>query len=121
MNEIMEKALAHAREMQRSMNEAMNKSAEQMKPFLSESLKNARELQSTLSKHATESSAIASQQAQTAIGHLNEFIKMGSDAMRESAEQTRATAEKMMEHSRKAVEAANAAATSAAREGENRP
>ena len=45
-------------------------------------------------------------------GHLSEFIRIGSEAMRESAELTRQTTLKMVDQSKKIVDAANAAATS---------
>ncbi|MBC5809967.1 MAG: hypothetical protein GIW95_03805 [Candidatus Eremiobacteraeota bacterium] len=104
-NETLEKTLAQARDLQRQMNEAANKAAEDMKPHLERSLKQAQDLQATLSKHATESSAMASQQSQVAMGHLNEFIRVGNQAMRESAEQTRATAQKMTDQAQKVVDA----------------
>jgi ElaB/YqjD/DUF883 family membrane-anchored ribosome-binding protein len=53
---------------------------------------------------------MASEQAKTLLGHVNDFMKMGSEAMRSSAEQTRATAQQMMEQSRKIVDSAGAAA-----------
>jgi len=108
-NETMEKALAQARELHRQTMEAANKAAEDMKPHLQTTLRHAQELQATLSKHATEASATASQQAQTANGHLADFIRMGGEAMRQSAEETRATAIKMTEHAKKVVDAAVAA------------
>ena len=108
-NDAMEKALSQAREMQKQAIEAVNTAAEQMKPHIQKSLENARELQTTLNRHTAESSEIASRQAQTALGHVSEFIAMGSQAMRESAEQTRETAMKMVEESKKVVDAASAA------------
>ncbi|MGH7709341.1 MAG: hypothetical protein ACREM8_02675 [Vulcanimicrobiaceae bacterium] len=108
-NDALERALAQARELQHSLNEAVNKTAEQMRPILQESVKNAQELQATLTKHAAETSQITAKQTQATVDQLQEFIKIGSQAMRDSAEQTRAAATKMMEHSRKIVETAAAA------------
>ncbi len=110
-NDAMSRALAQAREMQKQAVEAANDAAEQMKPHIAKSLENAKELQATLNQHATQSGEIASRQAQTALGHLTDYIRMGSDAMRESAEATRETAMKMVEQSKKVVDAANAAAS----------
>ena len=107
-NDAMERALAQARDMQRQIGEAVNQAAEEMKPRVEQSLKDAQDLQSTLSRHATQSGETAAAQAQTALGHLNAFVRMGSDAMRESAEQTRATALKMVDESRKVVESVSA-------------
>jgi hypothetical protein len=98
--------------MQQQLTEAVNKTAEQMKPHVQKSLDDARELQATLAKHAETTGELASEQTQTVLGHVNDYIKMGSEAMRESAERTRETALKMVAQSRKVVEAAAAAATS---------
>jgi len=108
-NAAMERALAQARQVQQQVGEALSVAAEQLKPQLQKSLDDAKDLQSTFVKHAEAGNAMASEQAQTAVTHLNDFIRMGSEAMRESAEQTRQTAQKMMEESRKVVEAAAAA------------
>ena len=78
--------------------------AEQLKPQLEQSLASARELQKTLAKHAEASSEIAAEQTQHAMGYVSEFLKMGAEAMRESAEQSRETALKMVDESRKVVE-----------------
>ncbi|MBD5633617.1 MAG: hypothetical protein IAI49_03970 [Candidatus Eremiobacteraeota bacterium] len=78
--------------------------ADQLKPHLEQSLESARELQKTLAKHAEQSSEIATEQTQHTLGYLSQFVKMGSEAMRESAEQSRTTAMKMVEESRKVVD-----------------
>jgi DNA-directed RNA polymerase subunit F len=72
-------------------------------------MESARDLQKTLSKHAEESSEIAASQTKTAIAHLTDFMKIGGEAMRESAEQSRETALKMVEESRKVVDSMSAA------------
>lgn len=107
-NDAMERALAQAREMQRQIGNAVNEATEEMKPRVERSLKDAQDLQGTLRRHAAQSGETATAQAQAALGHLNAFVRMGSDAMRESAEQTRATAMKMVEESRKVVESMSA-------------
>jgi hypothetical protein len=43
------------------------------------------------------------------MGHLNEFIKTGSEAAKQTVEQARESAAKMAEQSRKVVESATAA------------
>ena len=108
-NDAMTRALAQARELQNQAIEAANKAAEQMKPHIQKSLENAKELQATLNEHAAESGEAASKHAQVALGHLNDYIRLGSAAMRESAEATRATALKMAEQSKKIVDAASEA------------
>jgi len=115
-NDAMERALAQARAMQKQVAEAVNKTAEQLKPHVEKSLEDARELQATLSKHAEETGELASKQAQVTLGHVNDYIKIGNEALRESADRTRETAAKLVEQSRKVVEAATAAATSKERD-----
>ncbi|HEY0798776.1 MAG TPA: hypothetical protein VGD50_06470 [Candidatus Baltobacteraceae bacterium] len=109
VNETLDKMLAQARELQKNAADAATKTAEQMQPLLKESVKNAQELQTTLSKHAVESSAIASAQTRKAIDSLSAFVKTGSEAMRQSAEQAQAAATKMAEQSREVVESMRAA------------
>ena len=109
-NDLLERALAQAREMQRQAGEAAAQAAEQMKPHIEQSLENAREVQEKLSRHATESGEMAAAQTQSALGYVSDFIAMGSEALRESVEQTRATAVKMAEQSKKIVEQVAAAA-----------
>ena len=108
-SENLERLLAQSRDLQRSLNEAANKTAEQIQPLVRESLKNAHELQDTLAKHASETGEIAAEQSKVAIGHLQEYIKIGSEAIQHTTEQTRAAAEKLADQSRKVAESAKAA------------
>ncbi len=103
-NDILDRALSQARDLQRQAGEAAVQAAEQIKPHIEQSLQSAREVQEKLSRHAEESGEIAAAQTQSALGYVNDFIKMGSEALRESAEQTRATALKMAEQSKKIVD-----------------
>lgn len=103
-NDSVKRALEQAREMQKNIGEAVNKQHESMKPLIEESVKNAKELQTTLAKHAQESSAITQEQTQRAIGHLQNFMRIGQDAMRSSAEQMRIQVQQMMDQSQKAAE-----------------
>ena len=107
---FLDRALAQARELQKTVNEAATKAADQMKPLLKESIDNAQRMQQSLSEHAAETSKLAADQTRVMMEHLGTFVKMGSEVMRESADQTRATAEKMLEESRKIYEAALSAA-----------
>ena len=109
-NDLLDRALTQAREMQRQAGEAAAQAAEQMKPHIEQSLQNAREVQEKLSRHAKESGDVAAAQTQSALGYVSEFIAMGSDALRESVEQTRETAMKMAEQSKKVVDQVAAAA-----------
>ncbi|MGH7728362.1 MAG: hypothetical protein ACREM2_06195 [Vulcanimicrobiaceae bacterium] len=116
VRDAMEQALAQARELQRQIGEAAEKAAEIAKPQVEQSLATARELQETLNKHAVASSEIASKQAQSALGYLGDFMKLGSEALRESTAQTQKTVASMIEQSRKIADAA-AEAVKKTREG----
>jgi hypothetical protein len=108
-NDALNRALEQARAMQRSAGDALNHAAEEMKPHLEQSLKQAQELQATLAKHASESGAVASEQSSVILGHVGEFIKTGNQAMRDTAEQARTAAGQMTEQAKKVVDAASAA------------
>jgi methyl-accepting chemotaxis protein len=109
-NEAVQQLLAQGRDFQSQLSDALNKTAEDLKPHLQATLQQAQELQATLGKHALQTSDLASQQAQTAVGHLNDFVKIGAQAVKESADQARVTAAEMAERARRIVEAAAAAA-----------
>jgi len=108
-NERLEKMLASARELQRTVGEAALKANDQLHPLIQESVKHAQELQATLGKHAAESGAVAQAQSQVAMQHLNEYIKVGSDALKQSVDQARTAAQKMAEQSKQIVDSAAAA------------
>ncbi|MBV9402685.1 MAG: hypothetical protein JO018_03045 [Candidatus Eremiobacteraeota bacterium] len=74
-----------------------------MTPLIEQSLKNAQDLQQTLSKHAQESATITNEQTQQAMGHLQKFMRIGADAMRASAAQMRDQVQQMMHQSEKAA------------------
>jgi hypothetical protein len=103
-NDMIERALTSARELQRAMGDAASKNAEQMKPLIEQGLKNAQDLQATLAKHAQESGALAQEQSKVAMGHLQEVIRIGSEAAKATAAQARDYATQMAEQSRKAAE-----------------
>ena len=108
-NDAVDRALTQAREVQRRIAEAASGALEQVKPQVQKSLDDARDLQSTLTRHAEATSATAQEQTTATLGHLTDFIRMGTEAMRESAEQTRETALKMVDQSKKIVDAARGA------------
>jgi hypothetical protein len=103
-NEMIERALSSARELQRNMGDAASKTADQMKPLIEQSLKNAQDLQAALADHVQKSGAIAQEHSKVAMGHLQEFIRIGSEAATASAAQARDYATQMAEQSRKAAD-----------------
>src|SRR5579862_3957448 len=109
-NDTMNQVLAKARELHKTALEAANRTAEDMRPHVEEGIKNAQALQATLSKHAAESGAVAADQTKTLLSHVGEYVRLGQDAMRQSADMTRATVMQMTEHAKKIADAAAAAA-----------
>jgi DNA anti-recombination protein RmuC len=120
-NDTLSKVLAQARELQRSAAEAVNRTAEDLKPQVQQSLEHAQELQETLARHATESGQVAAEQSQVLLGHLGEYVKIGQQALREGVEQTRAAAVQMTEQAKKVVDAAAAAAKDKGPTGGEKP
>jgi DNA-directed RNA polymerase subunit F len=108
-NEAIDGMLAQARSIQKNINEAATKATEQMHPLIEESIHNATELQSTLSKHASELGELSAAQTQAAIGHLTEFSKLGQEAVQKTADQARQTIEQMAEQSKHLVDTMAAA------------
>ena len=103
-NDAVKRALEQAREMQKKIGDAVNRQHEEMKPLIEQSVKNAQDLQVTLSKHAQDSSALTQEQTQRALGHLQNFMRIGADAMKASAEQARSHVQQMMDQSKAAAE-----------------
>ena len=109
-NEIADRVLAQARALQKTVADAVNQSADQMKPLLKESLDNAQELHKTLTEHAAAATAQTQEQANRALGHVSELMKIGADVMRANAEQARGMTKTMLEQTQKTVESAMRAA-----------
>jgi hypothetical protein len=108
-NELLNRTLTQARELQHAAAEAVNRTTEDLKPHVEQSIKQAQALQETLAHHAAESGAATAEQTQAMVGHLGEYMRMGQEAMRESAEKARAAAVGMTEQAKKVVDAAAAA------------
>jgi methyl-accepting chemotaxis protein len=106
-NDLTERLVAQARELQNKVAEAANQSAEQMKPFIERSMRTAGELQKTLAEHAQRSAALNQEYANRALGHLSELMKIGSEAMRANADQARAMTQSMVEQAQKTYESTN--------------
>ncbi|MBV8151764.1 MAG: hypothetical protein JO036_11395 [Candidatus Eremiobacteraeota bacterium] len=100
-NEIIDRALTQARNLQKTIGDAVNQTTEQMKPLIQQSLSQAQDLQKTLNEHTVKASGTAQEAATKALGHLAEFMRLGSEALRASSDQTRQMAERMAEQSRK--------------------
>ena len=103
-NQMIDRALTQARNLQKTIGDAVNQTAEQMKPLIQQSLNQAQDLQKTLNDHTVQASGTAQEAATKALGHLAEFMRLGSEALRSGSEQTRQMAQRMAEQSRKTAE-----------------
>lgn len=112
INETLDRALEQARELQQSISDALNKAADQLKPEVEDSLRQARDLQATLTKHVEASSELTIKNTTAALHHLQDYIALGTGALHDSAEQLRIAAKKLVEQAQKVAEAASAAASS---------
>lgn len=108
-NDIVERALHQAREMQKTVAAAVDQASTNMKPMLEESLKNGKELQESLGKYAAEAGTVAQEQTKSAMGHLQEFMRIGSEAMKSSSDIAAKQGQALLEQSRKTIESATAA------------
>jgi polyhydroxyalkanoate synthesis regulator protein len=75
-----------------------------MRPYLERSMATAGEMQKTLTEHAQKSAALNKEYADRALGHLSELLKIGSEAMRANADQAQQMAQKMAEQARRTYE-----------------
>jgi hypothetical protein len=108
-NDLSDRILSQARELQNTVTKAVSQSSEQMKPLIQQSLNHAQALQKTLSEHAKESAALNQEYANKALGHISELMKIGAEALRANAEQARTMTQAMMDHARKTTEDAKSA------------
>ena len=116
-NDVAERVMAQARELQSTVAKATTQAAEQMKPLIQQSLDTAGQLQKTLAEHASRSASLNQEYANKALGHISELMKIGSEAMRANAYQARQMTQAMMDHARKTTENATSAANAGGRMG----
>lgn len=103
-NDVADRILSQARELQNTVTKAVSQSTEQMKPLIQQSLNAAQALQQTLSEHAKESASLNQEYANKALGHISELMKIGAEALRANAEQARNMTQAMMDQARKTTE-----------------
>jgi polyhydroxyalkanoate synthesis regulator protein len=108
--DLSERIMEQARELQAKAVQAAAQSAEQMKPYIEQSMKTAGELQKTLAEHAAKTASLNQEYANKALGHLSELLKIGSEALRANADQARTMAQTMVDQARKAYETTSSAA-----------
>jgi ElaB/YqjD/DUF883 family membrane-anchored ribosome-binding protein len=113
INDSTERALEQARELRRSINDALNKATDELKPQIESTLRTARELQTTFIKHMEAEGEMAAKSMTAALAHLQDFIALGAQALQDSSDQLRTVAKRMLEQSMKIAEAAASATTTA--------
>jgi hypothetical protein len=94
---IVERAVGDARKLHQSVSDAVGRAALEMKPKIQDSIEQAERMQQALSDHAAESAKISADGHKAMLGHLSAIVAMGQAAIKESAEQARLTAGKMLD------------------------
>ncbi|MGH7661041.1 MAG: hypothetical protein ACRENA_09045 [Vulcanimicrobiaceae bacterium] len=112
-SDLTERLMEQARDLQNKVSQAASQSAEQMRPYIEQSMTTAAALQKTLSEHATKSAELNKDYADRALGHLSELLRIGSEAMRANAEQTRRMAQSMVDEAQRAYDTTSAASQDA--------
>jgi len=121
---IVERAVGDARRLHQSVSDAVGRAAFEMKPKIQDSIEQAERMQQTLTEHAAESAKISADGQKAMLGHLASIVQMGRAAIKESADQARHTAEKMVDETRALYETASGIAgfnPNTAFEGEDGP
>jgi DNA anti-recombination protein RmuC len=108
-SDLTDRLMAQARELQAKVSQAATQSAEQMRPYIEQSMTTAAQLQKTLQEHAARSAELNKEYADRALGHVSELLRIGSEAMRANAEQTRKMAQAMVDEAQRAYETTDAA------------
>jgi methyl-accepting chemotaxis protein len=114
-SDLTERLMAQARDLQSKVTQAATQSAEQMRPYIEQSMTTAAQLQKTLQEHATKSAELNKDYADRALGHLSELMRIGSEAMRANADQTRKMAQSMIDEAQRAYDTTNAASRGASK------
>lgn len=108
-NDLVNRALEQAKTLQKTVGEAIDKGREQAHPLISDAVAKAGDLKDTLVKQAAEAGEKAQPQLHNALGHLNEFIKIGKTAMESGVAQAHQQLGPLADQLKKTVDNATAA------------
>jgi ABC-type transporter Mla subunit MlaD len=107
--DLVNKALDQAKSIQKTVGEAITKSAEQAQPLIGEAVAKANVLRETLVHTASSATEGAKPHLDGALGHLNTFIAQGKGALETTVAKAQDQLEPLAEHVRKTIEATTAA------------
>jgi len=103
-NDLITKALDQAKALQKTVGDAISKSAEQAHPLLDEAVTRANALRDTLVRGAANATEGAKPHLEGALGHLNRFIALGKSALETSVAKAHEQLEPLAEQVRKTIE-----------------
>jgi ABC-type transporter Mla subunit MlaD len=103
-SDLVTKALEQAKALQKTVSDAISKSAEQAHPLLDEAVNRANVLRETLAHGASSATEQAKPHFEGALGHLNGFIAMGKSALETGVAKAHEQLEPLAEQVRKTIE-----------------
>jgi ABC-type transporter Mla subunit MlaD len=103
-NDLINKALDQAKALQKTMSDAISKSAEQAQPLLDEAVTRANALRETLVHGAATATEQAKPHLDGALGHLNGFIALGMSALETSVAKAHEQLGPLAEQVRKTID-----------------
>jgi hypothetical protein len=103
-NDLVTKALDQAKALQKTVADAISKSAEQAHPLLGEAVSRANALRETLVHSAASATEGAKPHLEGALGHLNGFIALGKSALETGVAKAHQQLEPLAEQVRKTIE-----------------
>ena len=103
-NDLITKALDQAKALQKTVGDAISKSAEQAHPLLDEAVTRANVLRDTLVHGAANATEQAKPHLDGALGHLNSFISQGVSALETGVAKAHEQLGPLAEQVRKTIE-----------------
>jgi ABC-type transporter Mla subunit MlaD len=103
-DDLIAKALDQAKALQKTVGDAISKSAEQAQPLLNEAVARANVLKETLAHGAANATEQAKPHFEGALSHLNGFIALGKSALETSVAKAHEQLEPLAEQVRKTIE-----------------
>ncbi len=108
-NDLVAKALDQAKAIQKTVGDAISKSAEQAHPLLDEAVAKANVLKETLAHSAASATEGAKPHLEGALGHVNAFIAQGKSALGTGFAKAHEQLEPLAEQVKKTIESTTAA------------
>jgi hypothetical protein len=107
--DLVTKALDQAKALQKTVADAISKSAEQAHPLIDDALTKAGDLKETLAHGAADATEAAKPHLEGALGHLNGFIALGKSALETGVAKAHEQLEPLAEHVKQTIASTTAA------------